>query len=364
MHIKISKASLSEALNNVATVVSSKVALSVLQNVKIEAADGKATLTCSDLDTTLIANTECEVIESGATTIPVRPLLAAVSKAIDGTIELVVDAKDIAKMTAGTSKVNLKGLSASDFPTLTKAAGSAVRISSAAIKEMLRKTSFAMCTDETRVVLNSVFLDFTEPGSTVAVATDGKRMSMLEGQVDVPSGYNKKFILPKKAVEVLSKKLPKEGDCEIVSYGSQIRFVTPKLEFSSKLLDMEYPAYRKVIPASSKEKIVVDRVDLLGAIDRISIFSESLEMSIMNLSFADNKLVLSSGDTEFGSSIDEVPIKYMGDKIDVKFNPRYIKDALNVLDEDEVEISLTEGGPVVIRKVGSDDYTYVVMPLR
>lgn len=364
MHIKISKSSLTEALNNVASVAGSKTSLPVLQNVKIQANDGAATFVCSDLDTTLVATAECEVVEPGETTIPVKNFAAASGKVVDGLIDLVV-VNDNAKVTAGTSQFSFKGISAKEFPTIPETTAEPVTIDCAAIREMFRKTAFAMCTDDTRRTLKSVLLDFSKgEGKALAVATDGRRLSLINSTVEVPAGFNKSFIIPSKAVDILVKKLPKDSKCDLIVSKSQLRFVTAKLELYTKLIDDAYPNYMQVVPKSVAQKVVVDRAELAGAIDRISIFTET-DAPTMGLVLADNKIVLSSGETEYGSSRDEVAIKYEGEKIEMKFNPQYVRDVLNVLDEDEVEIGFNNSSsPAVIRKVGSEDYIYVVMPLR
>ena len=364
MHIKINKSALAEALNNAASVVASKSSLPILQNVKISARDGKALFVCSDLDTTLIANAECEVLEEGETTIPAKMFSTAVSKVVDGIINIEVDGQDRAKLTAGTSKFRFNGLPAKEFPTLNEDGTETVTLKTDAIRELLRKTSFAMCMDDTKRVLNSVLLDFSQGGGkTIAVATDGRRLSMLNCTIEAPESFNGTFILPRKAVDVLSKKLPKDGDCTICSTGNQLRFGTQKFQLFTKLYDAAYTKYKQVIPKSSNEIIVVDRVEFTGALDRVSVFTNT-DSPTVQLTFDNGKMILSS-DTDAGSSRDEVAIKYDGERIEMKFNPQYVRDALNVIDEDEVEIHLNdETSPVVIRKAGSDDYTYVVMPLR
>lgn len=364
MHIKINKSSLAEALNNAASVVASKSSLPILQNVKISARDGKALFVCSDLDTTLIANAECEVLEDGETTIPAKMFSTAVSKVVEGIIDIEVDGQDRAQLTAGTSKFKFNGLSAKDFPTLNEGGNETITLKADAIRELLRKTSFAMCMDDTRRQLNSVLLDFSQGGGkTIAVATDGRRLSMLNCTIEAPVGFNGKFILPRKAVDILSKKLPKDGDCTICSTGNQLRFGTQKFQLFTKLYDEAYPNYKQVIPKTSTEIVVVDRVELVGALDRVSVFTNT-DSPTVQLTFDNGRMILTS-DTDAGSSRDEVAIKYEGEKIEMRFNPQYVCDALNVIDEDEVEIHLINAtSPAVIRKSGSDDYTYVVMPLR
>lgn len=366
MKIKISKAALSEALNNVQSVVSGKTSLSVLNNVKVEAKDGKVNFTCSDLDITLFARAECEVIEEGATTIPIKTFAAAVNKVVAGDIELSVNNKEEAKLKAGTTVFKFQGLPVKEFPNLPAADGSTCIVDAQVVREMLRKTAFAMSADESRAALSSVLLDFEQDGGIAkAVATDGRRLSTIEVEVAKKTGFNGKFSLSRKAVDLLSKKMPKDGECTIVSCGTQLCFKTSRIEFTVKLLDITYPNYSQVIPKSYNHKVTVNRVDLLGAIDRISVVTAGAENPYVGMVFADNKIALSAITNDNGAANDEIEIKYNGESIDMKFNPQYLRDVLSALDEDEVDFYLTHSGaPAQIKKHDAEDYIYVVMPLR
>lgn len=365
MHIKISRSSISEVLNNVQTVVGAKTALPVLQNVKVAVKDGKAEFVCSDLEVTLQATAECEVLEEGETTIPVKLLSAVVGKVVDGVLDIEVKADDKAKLTAGTSMFRFNGISALEFPKLPQVEGDKISIPSATLREMLRKASIAMSVDETRANLKGILLDFSQGGGVVtAVATDGRRLSLLNCTTEVPAGFNGKFIIPRKAVDALLKRLPKDGDCEITVVGLQLCFISSKMRLTTKVIDAVYPNYMQVVPKEVKHTITINRADFIGAIDRVSVMAESGE-GFVEITFGDNRLVLNSQNAEFGSSTDEIPIKYADETISMKFNPLYIREALNVIDEDEVDfLILSATAPTIIRKGGSDDYTYVVMPLR
>ena len=365
MHIKISKSSLSEALNNVQAVVGSKGALQVLQNVKVEAQDGEVKLTCSDLDVTLIANAECEIIQSGATTIPAKTFAAAVGKLVDGIIEISVDENDNSTVSCGASVFKFRGLAAKEFPTISAPDGVSCTIESNAIREMLRKTAFAASQDDTRRTLQGVLLDFNKDGSAVrAVGTDGRRLAMLDCNLNVGNGFSGQYIIPRKAVDLLCKKLPKEGVAELVTAKGQLLVRTPRLIVSTKLLDEAYPNYMQVVPKNLGKKVTVNRVDFLGALDRISVLTNTDSPCIV-LTFQNNTLLLDSSDAEYGSSHDEVPVKYDGEAVELRFNPQYVRDALTAMDEDEVELNINASTtPAVIRKPELDDYTYVVMPLR
>lgn len=366
MHIKISKSSLSEALNNVQSVVSSKGTLQVLQNVMVEATGGEVKFTCSDLDTTLIANSECEVIEAGATTIPVKPFAAAVGKMVDGTIEITVDSGDRSKISGGSSVFKFNGIAAKEFPTLPSPDGVSCTVESNTVRELLRKTAFATSQDDTRRTLQGVLLEFQKDGVSVrAVGTDGRRLAMLDCEIGSGKDFVGQFILPRKAVDLLSKKLPKEGSAELITAKGQLLVKTAHLTVTTKLLDEMFPNYMQVIPKAEGDKVVLNRVEFLGALDRMSVFTAGTDAPCVVLTFKDNSLTLNSGDTEVGSSHDEIPVKFDGEGVELRFNPNYIRDALSVMDEDEIQMKIISAtAPVVIKKPETEDFIYVVMPLR
>ena len=365
MHIKVSRSALAEALNNAQVVVTSRTAVPVLQNVKIETEMGKAIFTCSDLDVTLMSAAECESIEDGVTTLPVKLLAAAVGKMADGVIEIEVDSDNRARISAGTSVFRLNGISAKEFPALPSVEGETAILPAKVLREMFRKTGFAMSQDETRRSLQGVNLTFQKGGKVISVATDGRRLAMLESEAEFPETFEKSVIIPKKTVEILLKKLPKDGDVEVTLVGAQLRLHCPGMVIMTKLLDDVYPNFQRVIPTGNDKKIVLDRAELIGSIDRVSVFSAESDSFSMNFKFGNNALVLSSKSTELGDGRDEMAIKYDGEVIEANYNPQYVRNVLDAIDEDEVEFAFSNGqAPVVIRKTNDTNYTYVLMPIR
>lgn len=365
MHIKVARAAIAEALNNAQAAVTAKTTLVVLQNVKIDAENGKAVFTCSDLDMTLISSIECEVIEEGSTTLPVKLLATAIGKVVDGIVEIDVGKDDKARIKAGTSVFRLNGIPAKEFPTLPAVNGSSATIPANVLREMFRKVSFAMSQDETRRSLNGVNLSFKENGKVVSVATDGRRLAMLECEAEFPKEFVNSVIIPKKTVDVLLKRLPKDGDVVVTLAGAQLRVECPSLVIMTKLIDEQYPNVAAVIPTANDKKVVLERVEFLGAIDRVSIFSAESDSFSMNFKFENNTVVLSSKETEIGDGRDEMPVVYNGEAIEAVYNPQYVRDALNVIDEDDIEFNFSNAhAPVVIRNSNGTNYTYVLMPLR
>lgn len=364
MHIKIAKSALTTALSTVQSVVESKSAMQVLQNVKVSAADGKATFVCSNLDITVKCSVDCEIIEAGATTLPVKILSTAIGKVIDGLVEIEVK-DDKAAIQAGVTKFKLNGIPANEFPELPGVSGDKITLTAKGLREILRKTAFAMSVDETRRALNGVLFDIKGKNELVAVATDGRRLSLLKTTAEIPDNLVRQIIFPRKSVDILRSKLAKDGNVTICISNTLVSFAFENTVIYTTIMDTKYPNYEAVIPTEAPYMVSVSRTELMEAIDRISVFASEAGSSSMQVKFADNAAVLTAKDSEYGGAMDEVPIKYSGESITMTMNPTYVKDALAALDEDEVEIHLkNEKSPAIISKVGESDFTYVCMPLR
>jgi DNA polymerase-3 subunit beta len=199
-------------------------------------------------------------------------------------------------------------------------------------------------------------------GKLTMVATDGRRLALVEHEIEFPAAAEKDIILPSKVVAELQRSLSGDGEVKVKIEKSQVSFNLGDTQIYSKLLDEIYPNYRQVIPAKYREKVEIDRKLLLDALDRASVMTME-ESSSTRLTFDSNQLLVSSVAADIGEAKDIVPIKYSGEKIEIVFNPSYVKDPLKAIDEDEITIELTSGStPAVIRC--SVPFLYVMMPLR
>lgn len=363
MKFKIVRSKFLEGLKKVQNIVGSKGSMLIIQNVLVEAKDNELVLTTTDLDISIRTHVSCEIIEEGATTLPVKLLFNAISKSPEGPIEIDVSAADCAFITAGSAEFKLNGMSVVDFPALPEDQNSfEYVIPQMTLREMLRKTAYAASQDDTRKTLKGVLMSFRD-GKLTMVATDGRRLALIEHEVDLPEEAQKDVILPTKVVTELQRSLTGDGDARVTIEKSQISFNLGETRLYSKLLDEIYPNYRQVIPTSCTERVVVDRQLLLSALDRVSVMTMD-ESNSTCLTFGSNQLtVASSKSSEAGSARDIVPIKYDGEKIEIVFNPNFVMEPLKAIDEDEVTIELNNGtSPAMIKC--SVPFLYVMMPLR
>ena len=362
MKFKIIRSKFLEGLKSVQNIVAGKGSLPILQNVLLEAKGKELKMTTTDLDISITSQCECEVSELGLSTLPVKLLFNAITKVAEGEVEIEIDAQERANISAGNAKFKLAGLPESEFPKLPKDEEAySYTLPQVTLKEMLRKVSYAASQDDTRRTLKGVLMSFKDSKLTM-VATDGRRLALVENEIEFPKSAEKDIVLPSKAVSELQRSLGNEGDVSLMVQKSQICFKMENLMIYSKLMDEAYPNYKQVIPAETAEHIAVDRQLLLDALDRASVMTMD-EAHSTKLIFENGKLIVTSAASEIGEAKDEVAIKYAGEKIEIMFNPSYVMDPLKAIDDDEVTINLNNGhSPAVIKC--SIPFLYVLMPLR
>ena len=362
MKFKIVRSRFLDGLKSVQNIVAGKGSLPILQNVLLEAKGKELCMTTTDLDISIRSICECEVVEQGSSTIPVKLLFNAVAKVAEGEVQVSVDAHERAEITAGSAKFKLAGMPAMEFPRLPQDEDAyAYSIPQATLKEMLRKVAYAASQDDTRRTLKGVLMSFKD-GKLTMVATDGRRLALVESENEFPKDAERDIVLPSKAVSELQRSLGGEGDVSVLVQKSQVCFKLNNMMIYSKLMDDVYPNYRQVIPRETAESIEVDRQLLLDALDRVSVMTMD-EAHSTKLIFENGKLTITSASSDIGEAKDIVPIKYAGEKIEIMFNPTYVMDALKAIDDDSVIVHINDGhSPAVIKC--AIPFLYVLMPLR
>jgi len=362
MKFKIVRSRFLEGLKSVQNIVAGKGSLPILQNVLLEAKGKELNMTTTDLDISIRSTVECETVEQGVSTLPVKLLFNAIAKLAEGEITIDIDAKERAKITSGKTQFTLSGMPEPEFPKLPKDEEAySYTLPQSTLHEMLRKVAYAASQDDTRRTLKGVLMSFND-GKLTMVATDGRRLALVENEIEFPKNANKDIVLPSKAVAELQRSLVGEGDVSVMVQKSQICFRIEGVTIYSKLMDDAYPNYRQVIPKSTAQEICVDRQLLLNALERASVMTID-EAHSTKLIFSSGKLTVTSAASNIGEAKDEVPIKYAGETIEIMFNPSYVMDPLKAIDDDEVTVHLNDGHTPAVIKC-SIPFLYVLMPLR
>jgi DNA polymerase-3 subunit beta len=369
MNLTIAKEQIIAGLQAVQNVVSTRSTLPILSNVLLRAEKDRLELTATDLDVTISCGVEAQVKKQGATTVPVKKLFGIVRELNNLEIDLEVDDKNVCSVRSGSSFYKIHGLGADEFPPLPKfKEDKKVVLPQETVKAMMKKTSFAMSTDESRYVLNGIFLSLKDHKTTM-VATDGRRLALVDEDTDVSESSQGEFIVPAKAVNELNRLLQDKGEVEIhyAENQNQASFTLKDEKGAAvlvitKLIEGNYPNYRQVIPAETKERIALAREEFLHALRRAEIMTSDKANSV-KLNFSKNKLEITANSPEVGEARETLAINYKGADMAVAFNPKYVIDPLGALSNDEVYLELIdELSPGVIKINGP--FLYVVMPMR
>jgi DNA polymerase-3 subunit beta len=362
MKFSATKEKLLEGLQQVQNVVSTRTTLPILSNVLLQAKGSEVHLTTTDLDVGVRGAFEASVEKDGATTLPARRLFTIIRELPSSEVSIEVDGKNAASIRSGQSFFKILGLPEEEFPPLPKFENANnVAIPQKALRDGLKKTSYAISTDETRYVLNGLLFSFKENKLTL-VATDGRRLAMVDIELEFPKSHEADIIVPTKAVTELGRLLTEDGEVKVSVGSGQIAFELNNTLLVSKLIEGNYPNYKQVIPTETKERVTLERETFLNSLRRVSLLASDKSNSI-KLNFSKNNIDITANTPEVGEAKESLPVSYKGREFSIAFNPEFLMAPLRALAEDEVFLDLIDEMSPGVLKIQTP-FLYVLMPMR
>ena len=370
MKLTIERAALLRALNHVQSVVERRNTIPILANVLVEARDGMLSLNATDMDISIVERTPAEVAQPGSITAPAHTLYDIVRKLPDGA-QVDLDATgggDRLILSSGRSRFTLQTLPTEDFPVM--AGGDmphSFDLDAGALRTLIDRTRFAISTEETRYYLNGIYLHSVTEGTPAlrAVATDGHRLARVE--IDLPEGAAgiPGVIVPRKTVAELRKLIEEtDGTVTVTLSETKIRFAFDEAVLISKLIDGTFPDYERVIPTGNDKVLSVDRVSFAQAVDRVATIATE-KLRAVKLSIDVGQLTLSASSQENGTAVEELPVSYDRDSIEIGFNARYLLDIADQIESTQAEFILADSAsPTIVRDAEDPGALYVLMPMR
>ena len=361
MKIEVAKDVLLSGIQKVQNVISARSTLPILSNILIEAQQGKLKLTATDLDIGISCTVPVDIQEPGMITIPAKRFSDIIKELPDDSVSINTKKNNLIIIETKSCQFKIMGLPYEDFPKLPEfKEGGVIKLEQSTLKEMLCLTSFAVSLDETRYILNGILFKINQNNLTF-VATDGKRLAVIERKLQQNTEKDLQIIVPLKTIQELNRNLQEEGELSMLLGNNQVLFDLGSAVIISRLIEGEFPDYQQVIPPASENKINVGREQFLLAIKRAALLSTP-DYQAVKLEVFKNKLVVSKSTPDIGESREEVIIEYQGKEMAIGFNPNYLIDALKNLKEEKIEFELTDTEkPGVIRL---DGYIYIVLPMR
>lgn len=371
MKISIERGALLKAVGQAQSVVERRNTIPILANVLIEAEGSTVSFRATDLDIEVVDKTPAQVLRAGATTVNAVTLHEIVRKLPDGAlVELTDDgASGRLSVEAGRSHFSLATLPREDFPVMASAEyASNFSAPAPALRRLFDKSKFAISTEETRYYLNGVYMHVAEAdGGKVlrCVATDGHRLARIdadlpEGAADMPG-----VIVPRKTVGELRKLLEDDDATIAVSVSeTKVRFATPAITLTSKVIDGTFPDYTRVIPAGNTRRLEVDAAEFAQAVDRVATVSSERSRAV-KLALEEDRLVLSVNAPDAGAAEEEVAVAYGDERLEIGFNAKYLLEIASQVDrENAVFLFNSSGDPALMREGNDTTAVYVVMPMR
>ncbi|MFK5997958.1 MAG: DNA polymerase III subunit beta [Rhodobacterales bacterium] len=371
MKVSIERSALLKAMSQAQSVVERRNTIPILANVLIEAEGDAISFRATDLDIEVIDKAPAMVERAGATTVGAHTLHEIVRKLPDGAmVELSDDGTSgRLEIKAGRSSFSLATLPKEDFPVMASSEYACnFSVNAPVLRRLFDKSKFAISTEETRYYLNGVYMHAADGASGKVlrcVATDGHRLARIdaalpEGAEDLPG-----VIVPRKTVNEL-RKLLEDDEMQIAVSVSEtkIRFATPEITLTSKVIDGSFPDYTRVIPQGNTRRLEVDAAEFARAVDRVSTVSSERSRAV-KLSLDEDRLILTVNAPDSGAAEEILAVAYGDEPLEIGFNAKYLLEIAGQVDrENAVFLFNSSGDPTLMREGNDETAVYVVMPMR
>ncbi|MEM7733415.1 MAG: DNA polymerase III subunit beta [Pseudomonadota bacterium] len=371
MKISIERGTLLKAVAQAQSVVERRNTIPILANVLIEAEGDSVQFRATDLDIEVVDKAPAQVERAGATTVSAVTLHEIVRKLPDGALVSLTDDGASGRLTveAGRSNFALATLPKEDFPVMASSEYECNFSAKAPeLRRLFDKSKFAISTEETRYYLNGVYMHVSDAdGGQVlrCVATDGHRLARIDSDLPDGAGSMPGVIVPRKTVGELRKLLEDDETVIAVSVSeTKVRFATPDITLTSKVIDGTFPDYTRVIPTGNTRRLEVDASEFAQAVDRVATVSSERSRAV-KLSLDEDRLVLSVNAPDSGAAEEELAVAYGDDQLDIGFNAKYLLEIASQVDrENAVFMFNSSGDPTLMREGNDTTAVYVVMPMR
>ena len=371
MKFSIERAALLKAVAQAQSVVERRNTIPILANVLIEAEGDTVKFRATDLDIEVVDLAPAKVDRPGATTVSAVTLNEIVRKLPDGALVTLSDNAQTGRLTieAGRSTFALATLPREDFPVMaTSDYASNFSAPAPVLRRLFDKSKFAISTEETRYYLNGVYMHVSDSdGAKVlrCVATDGHRLARIDAPLPMGAEGMPGVIVPRKTVGEMRKLLEDDNALIAVSVSeTKIRFATPTITLTSKVIDGTFPDYTRVIPQGNTKRLEVDAAEFAKAVDRVATVSSERSRAV-KLTIDEDRLILSVNAPETGNAEEELAVAYGDERLEIGFNAKYLLEIASQVDrENAVFLFNSSGDPTLMREGNDLSAVYVVMPMR
>ncbi len=376
MKITCKRQELSRGLSVVGHAVSTRTTLPVLGNLLLTAEGDHLRLAATNLDIAITCQIAARVEQEGVTTVPARLLTDFVNALEAGDVDLspLPGGAQGLRVRAGSSEANIRGMDPTEFPVIPLVDGAAAfTLDAGELRGMISQTTFAAAADDARPIFTGVLTRLRDGKMTFASA-DTYRLAVRSTALAGFAGREDDLLIPARALNELSKIMPQDGAVDVLTTATQnqILFRMPGIEMVARLIEGQFPNFEAIVPKGATTRVVVMTDKLRAAAKVAALFAKSdstsntvrVTITPGNEGLTPGVVTLQATNDELGDSTGTVDATVDGPAVMILFNVKYLNDVLGVIDTPEIVLELnTPQSPGVVKPLGSEDYTYVIMPL-
>ncbi|HLL40510.1 MAG TPA: DNA polymerase III subunit beta [Rubrobacteraceae bacterium] len=357
--------------------VSARSTIQLLGGILLEADEGSVRLSATDMEISIETSSEADVEEGGRVVVPARIFNDVVRSLPGGELSLAHDKSEgVLKLSARDNEYRIRAYAAEDFPQLPKFdEAAAFKMSGEALVETVEKVSRSYSRDETRPVLTGILISFEESRVRM-VTTDSYRLSIKETELATTFGGAREAIIPARAMQEVGRiySSSDEEQVEVILSENQALFRIGDVLFGTRLIEGNFPEYKRLLPNTFEREISVRREDLIGTLRRVNLFAQRQTPPVpVSMTFSEGAVEVTVRNGEVGEARERLPAT-SEDDFHISFNPSYLLDGVSAVDSEKVLFKLNESlKPGLIMpdtspddgSAGEDpDFLYLIMPMR
>ncbi|MCH5343258.1 MAG: DNA polymerase III subunit beta [Acetatifactor sp.] len=364
MKLVCSKANLLNGVQIVSKAVPNKTTMSILECILIDASKGVITLTANDMELGIETTIEGDIVQGGIIALDAKIFLEIVRKLPDSDITIETDPSFKTTITCEKAKFNIIGKSGEDFsylPVIER--DDSIIVSQFTLKEVVRQTIFSISDNDNNKLMTGELFDINGDELKV-VSLDGHRISIRK--IQLKNSYEaKKVVVPGKTLNEVSKILPGDADSDVtISFTPKhIVFEFGETTVVSRLIEGEYFKVDQMLSSDYETKVKINKKEFLNCIDRATLLVKEGDKKPIIINITDGSMELKINSI-LGSMNEDIDIEKSGKDLMIGFNPKFLIDALRVIDDEDVDLYMVNPKAPCFIKNPEESYIYLILPVN
>jgi DNA polymerase-3 subunit beta len=371
-HFNIAREDLLRAIGAQQNITNKKGTMAILSNVLLEVETDHIIFTGTDLEIGLKQTVPAEIFDTGVLTLPSKKLFEVARESASTIINFKEEEKNWVTITAGSSVYKLAGMLSDEFPQFPEYDAEAmVEIEGAVIGDLIDKTVFSIAQDKENMysLTAALFQKIEENGKTLlrTVSSDGHRLTIMTKELESAAELrlNPVTLIPRRGILEIRKFIDERDTFFLGIEEKQAVLRSEDSLLIIRLMEGEFPNFENILSVISMDNVIlINRIQFLESLKRINLFTEDMFHAI-KLEIADNMMVLTSQNADFGSARDELGVEYSGDPLSLGFNCRYFIEALQVMEGETIQAAISsDESPCLITSDDDEGFLSIIMPMK